>query len=130
MAARGTYRNPSERNCFEVCTACFRCQARHEANAKCRSCSGHHDERGDIDPHPMDVCYCTRGILRWVSKQGHVITKKYPDNPFQGDIKVHTESEDERDWKRYLTEQREKLDDPNWDPIDIYDSSKDPRGMR
>lgn len=127
MAGKGTYTNPTDKSCFELCTSCFRCQARHpESRAKCRGCSGHDDPRGDIDPHPLDICYCTQGILRWVSKKGQIITKKFPNNPFEGDVKVHTESKDEQDWKMWLREQRERLNDPNWEPMNIYDTGKDP----
>lgn len=128
MAARGTYKNPVDRDCFNLCTACFRCKDRYTGTInKCTNCSGHCDVRGDIDPHDEDWCDCANGVLRWVSKKGTLIIKKYPDNPFKGDIKVHSESKDDMDWKEYLRQQREKLDDPNWDPIDIYNSAEDPK---
>lgn len=131
MAAKGYYKNPTDRSCFELCTSCFRCSTRYYNQVKgvgtpCSNCSGCHDPHGEIDPHPDHYCRCTEGIMQWVSKQGHLIVRKLPGNPFQGDITVHSESGEDRDWKAYLTEMREKLDDPTWDPIEIYDSSKDP----
>lgn len=131
MAAKGYYRNPSTRSCFEVCASCFRCQARRSNMANgvgtpCSSCSGHHDARGEIDPHPDDFCDCTNGVMRWVSMKGHLIVKRFPNNPFQGTIKSYSPNPDEDDWKSYLDAERERLQDPDYDPIDIYDSAKDP----
>jgi hypothetical protein len=128
MAARGSYSNPADKSCFNPCMACFRCKDRYTGTInKCTNCSGHVDVRGDIEPHNEDWCNCQNGVLRWVSRKGTIIIKKYPKNPFEGDIKVHTETKDEMDWKRYLAEQREKLDDPDWDPVNLYDSSKGER---
>lgn len=133
MAARGTHKNPTDKGCFELCTACLRCANKNSYVSNynhCGDCSGHHDPHGEIDPHPDDFCDCANGKMRWVvkngPKRGLVVIRNLPHNPFEGDIKVHGETADERDWKAFLEDTREKLNDENWNPIEVYDSAKDP----
>jgi hypothetical protein len=36
-------------------------------------------------------------------------------------VKYEKVTEDERDWDSYVKDMREKLDNPNWNPIGIYE---------
>jgi hypothetical protein len=46
---------------------------------------------------------------------------KFKSNPFKGQVKYEQKSEDERDWDSYVSDMREKMDDPTWNPITIVD---------
>jgi len=78
------------------------------------------------DPDPDDFCSCTQGILRWRAKDGRLIISKYKTNPFKTKIITESKTQDEKDWESYVWDLREKLDNPNYDPILIdgkYSSS-------
>jgi hypothetical protein len=68
-----------------------------------------------------DFCDCKNGVLRWKTQQGRLITTKFKTNPFKGQVKYERITEDERDWDSYVKDMREKLDNPNWNPIGIYE---------
>jgi Holliday junction resolvasome RuvABC endonuclease subunit len=36
-------------------------------------------------------------------------------------VEKEKKSDDERDWDSYVKDMREKLNDPNWDPITFYE---------
>jgi len=121
MAAPGTYRDPSTRGCWETCTACGRCSKKGTSACPLpNSCSGRFDMNGKIDPHLDDFCQCTQGVLRWRTQEGRVIITKYGRNPFRGSIQRESKTEDERDWDSYVADMQEKLDNPNWNPIKVY----------
>jgi hypothetical protein len=44
---------------------------------------------------------------------------RFKTNPFKGEVKYEKKSEDERDWDSYVNDMREKMNDPNWNPITI-----------
>lgn len=112
--------NPSSKTCWKTCAACYRCADRGRYT-ECTKCSGRHDPflRTDIDPD--DYCDCTRGILRWRAKDGRLIVSPYKSDPFKTKIITETKTQDEKDWEAYVHDLREKLDNPNYDPISIDD---------
>lgn len=118
MAIKGYYANPSHKECFSGCAACFRCSDRYKY-AKCNECSGKHDPFGVIDPHPDDWCNCTEGVLRFVTPQGERRLVRYKTNPFKGEVTMLNKTEDEEAWEEYVHDLREKLDDPTWEPVRI-----------
>lgn len=120
MATNGYYLNPSHRYCFEACSACFRCGQRGKY-AKCAGCSGHHDPFGVIDPHPDDTCTCTEGKLRFVDKNGSLRIVPYKTDPFKGEVTLINKTADENDWDDYVDDLREKINDPNFDPVQVVD---------
>lgn len=125
MAAKGYYRNPAERPCFVLCTVCGRCdQRRARPYEACTSpCSGHIDPKGTIDPHTDDVCRCREGVMQMVrikEKPGQFIQYRFKKNPFtSGTVSAEQMTQDERDWHQYVHEQREKMGDPNWNPVEV-----------
>jgi hypothetical protein len=46
---------------------------------------------------------------------------RFKANPFKGQVKYQKKSEDERDWDSYVADMRNKMGDPNWNPISIYE---------
>lgn len=44
---------------------------------------------------------------------------RFKSNPFKNKVQYEKKTEDERDWDAYVNDMREKLDDPNWNPITI-----------
>jgi hypothetical protein len=120
MSAKGSYKNPTENPCWVFCTSCNRCQDKGRYT-KCNSCSGRYDPEGKIDVHPDDFCDCKNGVLRWRTQEGRLLMTRFKSNPFKGTVKYEKKSEDERDWDSYVKDMREKLNDPNWNPITIVD---------
>lgn len=120
MTIKGTYKNPTENPCWVFCPSCNRCQDKGRYT-KCKGCSGRFDPEGVIDPDIDDYCDCKNGNLRWKTKQGKLLMTRFRTNPFKGTVKYEKKSEDERDWDSYVKDMREKLNDPNWDPIAIVD---------
>lgn len=122
MAAPGTYANPSHKTCWNTCKACFRCENKG-SKAECVLCSGRHDPFGHVDPDRDDYCDCKNGVLRWRTQKGQLVISKYASNPFAGKVSTERETQDERDWNQYLNDMRERLDNPNWNPISIEDEN-------
>lgn len=120
MSAKGTYKNPTEKPCWVFCSSCNRCQDKGRYT-KCGSCSGRYDPEGRIDPHIDDFCDCKNGVLRWRTQEGRLLMTRFKSNPFKGEVRYEKKSEDERDWDSYVNDMREKLNDPNWNPITIID---------
>ena len=121
MAAMGAYRNPTTRACWETCSVCGRCNKKGTSACPLpNSCSGRIDPYGQTDPHPDDWCDCKNGVLRWKAKKGNVIMVRYPKNPFVSTVQHEHKTEDERDWDSYLNDAREKLDNPDSNPIQVY----------
>lgn len=111
------YEDPVRLSCFKLCTACYRC-ADKGCMTKCNSCSGRPDPTKKKEPHDIDDrCRCKEGILQARHRNGSLIQLQYPRDPFAGKIEQREVSEDERDWEAYVNQQRERLDDPNFDPI-------------
>ncbi len=88
---------------------------------KCGKCSGRYDPNGCIDVDPDDFCDCKNGVLRWKTKNGKILMTRFKANPFKGQVKYQKKSEDERDWDSYVADMRNKMGDPNWNPISIYE---------
>lgn len=111
--------NPTELPCYAACKACLRCSDKGKY-AKCASCSGRYDPELKYDPYDIDNhCDCKNGVLRWRTKEGKLIITPYPSNPFEGAVVKERETQDERDWNAYLHQQREKRNDPSFNPIEI-----------
>jgi hypothetical protein len=124
LTAKGTYRDPCTRSCFEPCAACSRCNKR--GSSVCpfpNSCSGRPDREGMREPHPDDLCQCTQGVMRWVTKEGKVIVRKYLRSPFVTEVKTDAVTADEQDWNHYIDEQRELRNDEFWDPVQFTDGT-------
>ena len=120
MTLPGSYINPSTKPCWSFCASCNRCGDKGRYT-KCNSCSGRYDPLGKIDPDPVDFCDCKNGILRWKTKEGRLIMTRFKTNPFKGQVKYEKKSEDERDWDAYVNDMREKMNDPNFNRITIYE---------
>lgn len=114
--------NPSAKTCWSTCGACYRCKDKGRYTA-CGKCSGRHDPFLQTDVDPDDFCSCTEGILRWRSKAGQLIVRKYKSNPFESKVISESKTEDEQEWDAYVHDLREKFDDPNYDPITVNDQS-------
>lgn len=112
--------NPSDKSCWNACTACHRCADKGRWES-CASCSGRYDSARRIYPDPDDYCDCRNGILRWKTQKGQKIVTKYPGNPFAGKVQSEKETRDEREYESYLKGQRERLGDPHWDPVQFTD---------
>lgn len=120
MTTGNFYKNPVTKDCWTFCPSCNRCQDKGRYS-KCQSCSGRYDPKGNIDPHPDDYCDCKNGILRWRTQEGKIVHVRFKSNPFKGKVKYEKKSQDERDWDAYVKDMREKMDDPNFNPITIYE---------
>lgn len=112
--------NPSYRWCWSTCSACFRCGDKGRY-AQCSGCSGRHDPHHAVDPDPDDFCMCKENILRWRAKNGQLVVIKYNKNPFDNTVITESKTEDEKEWDAYLMDVRERMDNPDWDPIQITD---------
>ena len=112
--------NPVKKDCWTFCSSCNRCQDKGRYT-KCGDCSGRYDPNLTTDPDPDDFCDCKNGNLRWKTKQGKLLMTRFKTNPFKGKVTYEKKSEDERDWDSYVKDMREKMGDPNWNPITIVD---------
>lgn len=117
-----SFRNPTEKWCWVTCASCFRCHDKGRYPS-CGSCSGRSEALRVIEPDPDDYCDCRNGILRYRTKSGRFIMRKFMSNPYKGEVKTDAETQDERDWNAFIDEKREKMDDPTWDPIQMMDGA-------
>ena len=108
--------NPSSRWCWNTCPACYRC-ADKGRYSQCSGCSGRHDPFLRTDPDPDDFCQCTEGVLRWRAKDGRLLVSQYRTDPFKTKIMSARKTQDEAEYDAYVKDLREKLDNPNFDPI-------------
>jgi len=123
MFSGAIYRNPSTLPCWSACASCFRCEDKGKYDA-CGRCSGRHDPEGRRDPYDhRDLCRCKEGILQYRVKDGRFIVKQFLSSPFKGQVVTDAVTNDEEDWKQYVTEQRERLDDPTFDPVTLDDGT-------
>lgn len=53
---------------------------------------------------------------------------RFNSNPYAGSVTYEKKSEDERDWESYLKDMREKMNDPDWNPITIYGNDEPIQG--
>lgn len=88
---------------------------------KCNGCSGRDDPtRTKHDPYDIDDrCRCSEGILQARLQSGQLIQYRYQNNPFGGGTKPRDLTEDERAWQEYVRQQRERMNDPNFNPVEI-----------
>lgn len=115
--------NPSDRSCWQMCTACMRC-AWKGSMAKCNTCSGRHDPLQRRDPTDIDdYCRCREGILQFRLQTGKMIQRRYKSDPYGGKVRTDAETKDEQEWNQYIKESREKLDDERWDPVRLTDGT-------
>lgn len=110
--------NPSEKSCFTLCSSCFRCGDKGRY-AKCQNCSGRHDPFDKSVPDDDDFCQCTQGVLRWKTQKGRLIVRRMKSNPFAGQVITESKTQDERDWEAYLVDLRQRMDDENFNPIEV-----------
>lgn len=122
LAPKGTYRDPFTRSCWETCGSCGRC-SRKGTRSQCVGCSGRVDEYGQKVPHIDDRCRCTEGILQLVNKEGKMYQVRLPNNPFKGKVTHEKKTQDEQDYESYLKEERERRDNPTWDPVMFEDGT-------
>lgn len=88
----------------------------------CNRCSGRHDPDLKRDPHDIDDrCRCKEGIIQLRLKSGKLLQAPINRDPFGGETTSAPtkKSRDERDWESYLEEEREKRNDPNWNPVQV-----------
>jgi len=117
------WKNPSTLPCWSTCASCFRCEQKGRY-PECNRCSGRHDTEGQRDPYDIDDrCRCTEGILQYRLKNGRLILKHFYSDPFAGQVMTDTETADEMQWRQYVTEQREKMNDPTFDPVQFDDGT-------
>ena len=116
-------KDPIDLSCFKTCTSCARCANKGSLPA-CNSCSGRPDRELRKEPRDyMDRCRCTEGILQYRLKSGKLVIRKFESNPFVSKVITDAETADERDWREFVTEQRERFNDPNFDPITLQDGT-------
>lgn len=109
--------NPADRSCFIPCVSCNRC-AQKGSMAACSSCSGRFDPKLRRDPYDIDDrCRCREGVLQYRTKMGRLVIVKLPTNPFKKRMVFDAMSQDEKEWERYVDEERERLNDPGFDPV-------------
>ena len=86
--------------------------------AACSSCSGRFDPQLRRDPYDIDDrCRCREGVLQYRTKVGRLIVTKFPTNPFEKRMVFDAMSQDEKEWEQYVNEERERLNDPSFDPV-------------
>lgn len=51
------------------------------------------------------------------------MVRQFQSSPYGGEVQTDAESQDERDWNSFISEKREQLDDPTYDPIQFEDGS-------
>lgn len=123
MFSGSQWRNPSTLPCWSTCSSCFRCEDKGKY-AQCNRCSGRHDTEGQRDPYDHDDrCRCKEGVLQYRLKNGQMIKRNFQSDPFKGKVMTDAQSADERDWESYVNEQRERLNDPDFDPIQFDDGT-------
>lgn len=122
LAPKGTYRDPFTKHCWKTCGSCGRCSNKG-SRSECNNCSGRVDEYGQKVPHVDDRCRCTEGILQLVNKDGKMYQIRLQNNPFKGKVTYDQKTEDERDYEAYLRSERERRNDPTWDPVMFDDGT-------
>lgn len=115
--------NPSDKRCWVACASCYRCADKGKY-AKCNHCSGRHDPLRQRDPYYIDDrCRCKEGILQYRLPTGQMILSKFFHDPFEGGVTTDIETEDEKQWREYVMQGRERFDDPTWDPVMFNDGT-------
>lgn len=125
--------NASEMSCWEPCPSCGRCESKGDSRGcpKQNTCSGRAGKSRIMqvpDPYDRDdYCRCAEGVLQYRvqsgPKRGLLVIRRFKSSPYGGSIKTDAISKDESDWMAYLDEQRERLNDEAWDPIQFEDGS-------
>jgi len=109
--------NPADRSCFVPCVSCNRC-AQKGSRPACTTCSGRFDPQLRRDPYDIDDrCRCREGVLQYRTKMGRLVVTKLPSNPFKKTMAFDKISQDEKEWEQYVDEERERLNDPGFDPV-------------
>lgn len=115
--------NPSDKSCWRLCRVCSRCADKGKY-AKCNSCSGRHDPYEKRDPYYIDDrCRCTEGIMQYLLKNGKLLQKRFPSNPFESRMRAEVESEEERDYNASIQEMRERTGIEDYDPVRFNDGT-------
>lgn len=115
--------DPARLSCFKACSSCLRC-ANKGSRPECNSCSGCIDPNLKRDPYDYSHrCRCSEGIMQYRLKNGKLVQRHFPSNPYGGKVITDTQTQDERDWHSFIDEKRQEYDDPNWDPIRFDDGS-------
>lgn len=125
--------NASEMRCWKACPSCGRCENKGDQwrCPKANTCSGRAGKSTRMaQPDPFDRddrCRCAEGILQYRvqsgPKRGLMVIRRFQSSPYGGTVKTDAVSKDEQDWMAYLDEQRERLDDETWDPIQFADGT-------
>jgi hypothetical protein len=56
--------------------------------------------------------------------EGHrLIQVRYQGDPYKAKVHVEEETQDEKEWKAYVHEQRERRNDPTYDPVTYMDGT-------
>lgn len=111
------YENPVKLDCWKTCPVCSRCENKGRY-AKCGDCSGRFDPKRKWDPNDVDDrCRCREGILQVRLQTGKLLQRKYPNDPYKQRVQHDPITKDEEDWEAYVRENRERYDDPTWDPV-------------
>lgn len=120
LTSLGSYADPAEKYCFKACASCLRCVNKGTKSA-CGGCSGRIDPKGQRHPDRDDYCDCSRGVFRWVTKDGQYVIRQI--NPHGGSVTYEGNSQDEQDWNQVLNEYREQYDNETFDPVTINGKS-------
>ena len=76
------------------------------------------DPKAEMDPNDVDdFCRCPEGILQYRIKKGPLVQGKLQSDPFEGSAQFQPEDPDDKDWQEYVQREREKRDDPSFDPL-------------
>lgn len=74
-------------------------------------------------PNRDHYCECKEGVMRWVTKKGYLIIRRYESDPFKKNIVTDAKTQDDRDWDAYIQEKREALNDELYDPLSFNDGT-------
>ena len=116
--------NPVQKTCWETCPVCFKCANRNrQSGTSCNKCPGRNDPMHRLSYDDRVFCDCRNGVLRHMTKEGRLIVRNFPNNPYETKVVQEKVTQEERDWEYYLQGMREALDDPYWDPLRFNDDT-------
>jgi len=56
-------------------------------------------------------------------KSGRLVRRRFTSSPFGGKVSTDAETQDDRDWNSFISDQRELRDDPFFDPMRFNDGT-------